>query len=218
MKPTLLSQAAVLLALCAPCAALADPAEGDAAEAPGGANTAEAKTSSVAEAWTVRPQTAADWLAFRFQAELGRNHSGGPRWREVSGQVMAGLSADREYGVSAEVNYDPADKETELQVFAFGAHEAGPLSLEAEIGLVRSAGDTGWAYTWRMQRSVGESWSAGLEGEGQGPLGHGLEREHFGGPSVTLQRPGSPIEFRLGYLFGLNGRGDRALVGFEVDL
>lgn len=207
MKPTLLSQAAVILALCAPSAA--------SAEAPSGEKSAEA---NAAESWTVKPQSAADLLAFRFQAELGRSRSGGPRWREVSGQVMAGLTADQEFGVAAEINYDPAEKETEFQIFAFGARELGPVALEAEIGLVRSAHDTGWAYTWRAQRPIGESWAAGLEGEGQEPLGHGLEREHLAGPSLTLKTPGSPIEFRLGYFFALKGGGDRAMLGFEVDL
>jgi hypothetical protein len=214
MTPTLLSQAAVVLVLCAPTAALAGPPAPAATEVRNGERPAEAG----AEAWSVKPQSAPDWLAFRFQAELGRTHSGGPRLREVSGQVMAGLTPDNEYGVAAEIDYDPAEKKTEFQIFAFGAREVGPVSIEAELGLVRCAGATGWAYTWRLHRPVGESWSAGFEGEGQGPLGHGLEREHFAGPSVILKTPHSPIEFRLGYLFGLNGVGDRAMFGFEVDL
>ena len=218
MKPTLLSQAAVLLALCAPSVTQADPTNADVTEVRSGERPADVTPPSAAEPWAVKPQSGPDWLALRFEAELGRSRSGSLQWREVSGQVMASLAADNEYGVAAEVNYDPAEKETELQLFAFGSREVGPLSLEAEVGLVRNGGDTGWAYTWRLQRQVSGSWSAGFEGEGQGPLRRGLEREHFAGPSVTLEKPGSPVEFRLGYLFGLNGRGDRAMFGFEVDL
>jgi len=218
MKPTLLGLAAAFMALCASTEGRAEPSDNYIVEAPAVVRTDDMNAVNAAEPWTVKPESPRDWLTLRLQAELGRSHSGGPRLREISGEMMAGLTADKAYGVAAEVNYSPGEKETEFQVFGFGSRAVGPLSVEVELGLLRSAGDTGWAYTWRLHRTVGERWSAGLEGEGQGPLGHGLEREHRGGPSVAFEMPSSPIEFRLGYLFGLNGVSDLAMLGLELDL
>ena len=220
MKPTLLSLAAVFLALCAPSAVLADPPDLDVAELQRGDLEAELNAWRGDSAWTVRPELTvglSDRVALEFQADFSRERRGAARWREVSAQLMVGLSADGLYGLAAEVGYEPPEEGRAFEVFAYGTHKAGPWRLDANLGLGRSEGESSWSYAWLLQRELGQNWSAGLEGGGEIPL-RGPGAEQVVGPAFTVNLPGRPLALRIGYLFGLNGQGDLARIGFELDL